>query len=345
MTRYRDEIRYRQEARTRTVTRYRDETRCCVTRYREVFDHQWTLPVTLRFPADAALNLGERESFRVDLAGTEDQPDVMVTPVNTIFGYAIKAKDVKPGSALVEFATVPKYTAGQVGADKIRGLQLSIEGTGKGEVRFDDSVRAPRLETRYRVQIIDVKTGALLTQVEQTAPLATAVAIPLGVQLPTSQELRIQLDVARQGAVLEGGQTAFSVNAMFSGVLDLAVQRDNAKIGGIDTRGAGLATALVFFDKAPAHPDVATVYKISTSYKSSSGNTVYVQDKVIDRSTLLTQADGTYQISFRDLGVSEANLNAHFGAGQQITISVEVFRTSTRFSKISLWQGKTVTID
>lgn len=344
VTRYRDETRYRQEERTRTVTRYRNETRCCETRYRDVFDHQWSLPVTVRFPAQAVLLAGETETFTVELAGTEAQPDVNVSPKDTIFGYTVKLKDVKPGTALVEFALAPKFSAAQAGVGSVSQPTLEVQAGGKARLSFTDKIRHSRVQTAYRATISDQATQQVLSVVEGAAGAANQVVLTPAESLPSDRPLAIRLEVLRQGLVLENGQVAFEVSAVFSGKLDLAIQRDNGKIGGLDVAGNGLAARMVFFDQAPAHADVKTVYKISTSRKTADGKTVYMQEKSLDRATLTVEADGSYSLSFAELGVSEASLKAYFGAGAKVTLSLEVFRTGSKFSKISLWQGKTVTI-
>lgn len=343
VTKYRDEVRYRRVQRQRTVTRYRDEIRCCVTKTRQVFDHQWVQPVTVVFPVDAILNLGEREVFQLSLGGSETQPLVALKIVDSIFGYKVIREDIKPGLALIELGLQPKYTGADLGAQTIKGLALKIQGAGVANVSFEDSGRKTRVQSSYRVSILD-QTGQIISTADQAQVVGNRVQIALPGNLPSAQRLQILLDVSRQGLVIAEGQTAFQVQASYSGILEIGVQKDNSKIQIVDIEGNGPSATLVFQDNAPAHPDVNTLYKISTSRKSA-GRTVYMQDKSFDRGTLSAAVDGSYRIRFADLGISAQNLQDHFNTGDVVTVSLEVFRTTPTISgRIALWQGKTLTL-
>lgn len=344
VTRYSDETRYRDELRTRGVTRYREETRCCETRYRSVFDHQWTLPVTVRFPAEATLLAGETETFTVALDGTEAKPDLKFTVKDSVYGYNVLAKDVKPGTALVELALTPKFTAAQAGAGSVTGLTLDVAAGGKARLLFTDKIRHSRVQTTYRATIAEQATQQVLSVVEGISGAGGDVVLVPAEELPTDRPLTLKLEVRRQGVVLESGAVEFEAAGLYTGKLELNVQRDNARIGGLAVSGLGVDARFVFFDKAPTHADVKTVYKLSTSRKVN-GKTVYFQEKTLDRAMLTVLDDGTYSLSFKDLGVAEATLKSVFVKGATVTLSLEVFRTGTKFSKISLWQGKTVTVE
>lgn len=77
VTRYRTETRYNTETRTRTVTRYRTETRCCETRTREVFDHQYAFNVTVKLP-QADLLESDLESLQFSL---EERKRHLIFPI------------------------------------------------------------------------------------------------------------------------------------------------------------------------------------------------------------------------------------------------------------------------
>ncbi len=115
-TRYRQELRtrtvtrYRQETRTRTVTRYREETRCCVTKYRDVFDHQFTQPVAVVFPAEAALLAGEIENVQMILTGTESAPQVSALVQSNVFEYVVDQTRVDGREKVFVLKIVPKWT-------------------------------------------------------------------------------------------------------------------------------------------------------------------------------------------------------------------------------------------
>lgn len=344
VTKYREETRYRREQRTRTVTKYRTETRCCVTKTREVFDHQWTQPVTVIFPAQATLNAGERESIQLTLTGSEQAPQVNLQILDSVYGYQVLRQDVTPGLIVIELGLTPKYTPGDLGSVTIQGLQLQVPGNAPSSVRFQDNGRKNRVVTNYRVTVLD-DADQILTQVQSSAANLAAgwVQIQLPVLLPAEKKLQVLLDVNRQGIVIAGGSTDFQVQTVYTGVLDLNVQKDNSKIKIVDIEGSQDAATLVFQDLAPAHPDVQTTYKISTSRKSG-GKTAYMQDRSFDRNDLALGADGNYRLTFRELGVSDANLLEHFASGDSVTVSLEVFRQAPKAGRIPLWQGKTISI-
>lgn len=215
VTRYRDETRYRRETRTREVTRYREETRCCVTRTREVFDHSWSLPTKVIFPVGSELMVGEKESFMIEIAGGEASPDISFSVLESVFGYKIARKDVKPGSAVVTLALAPKYKADDVGAAKIKDLKLVVSKNGEAKLQMIDTVRVPRVASSYTVDIVDKETLQLITRSSAAATADTKIVIPLAIALPTDRDLVARVSIDRQGPVLENGRVQFGMTTEF----------------------------------------------------------------------------------------------------------------------------------
>lgn len=345
VTKYRNETRYRQETRTRTVTKYRTETRCCVTKQRQVFDHQWTQAVTIQFPADAPLYVGEKESLQVSLTGSEGQPQVIVQMLDSVYGYQVVRQDVTPGLIVVALQTRPKFTAAELGAGTLKGLELVIQGTGQAYVRFQDAGRKTRVDSTYQVTVLEDGTNAVLAQANLAQMTGAWVQIPLTMPLAIEKKYSVVLDVNRVGSVIAEGQVRFQAQSTYVGVLDMNVQKDNSKIHVIGIEGSGLNAVAVFQDLAPAHPEMKTTYKISTSRRGSGGSEVYMQDKSLEPATLSVGVDGYYRVSFADLGVSADNLIRYFRSGDSVKVDLEVFRTSPRISgKIPLWEGKTLLV-
>lgn len=457
VTRYRDETRYRQEQRTRTVTRYRDEERCCVTRQRQVFDHSWAIPVKIVFPAGADLLAGEKETFVVEMAGTEAAPDISFSVTSSVFGYTIARKDIKPGSAVLTLALVPKYKADDVGPAKIKDLKLAISKDGSAQVQMTDTVRVPRVSSNYSVVIVDKETNQVMTQASAVAAADQKVAIAMPIALPTDRDLTAKITIDRAGIVLQGGKVSFDVTTEFlydripadsvgqktvvlatyqeandqialpfqdkghsdlittkyeakladeagaivwsqaagteildakgngklvldakllaedktykmtlkvsregrrlsapvsfevtqqvTRKLDLAAIKDNAKITKPAISGRSEKAQLVFADKSPVHPLVKTQYRISTAGLDRWGGKTYLNEKTIDRASLVADADGSFKLNLSDLGVSMDSLRKYFTQGATVYVSVEVFRTSPRVQgQISLWQGGNVKV-
>lgn len=275
VTRYRQEQRsrlvtkYRQESRTRTVTRYRTVTKCCVTRYRQEFDHKWSMNVQLILPAQAPLLGNEIEKFEVALAGSEAAPNISFKVSDSVFGYKIQHQDIKATSGLIELALVPKYNESNLGQAQIKKIELLKNGEFYDELTIqDDGIRA-RVKTQYRYRILNKETQAVLLEGELISDQATrgVIAVRLNQKLDAETDYLLQIAATRSGVVLE---KSFSFNV----TRDILFQRWNLEdfgkksISTIAVNEEKDKSSLDFVDLG-AHVKLKTSYKVSILTKSN----------------------------------------------------------------------------
>ncbi len=266
VTKYRTVTKYRKELRTRTVTKYRTVTKCCVTKYRDEFDHTWSQDVQVILPAEATLTGTETESFRLNLVGSESAPDVNLTVIDSIYGYKLKHKDIRSGAGSIELAMAPKYNEKTLGGNLVNKVELTANRDGNwSDLSISDKGIVPRVSTVYRFQIIEMSSKKVVSQGEISSANAThgIVSTKLSETLPSDYDYAIQISATRSGVVLE---KAFS----FTITKQIEFTRWNADdfgaetISGLALSKQGEETALSFVDKG-AHPKLTTTYKITIS--------------------------------------------------------------------------------
>nr|HRO68378.1 hypothetical protein [Pseudobdellovibrionaceae bacterium] len=164
-SRYRRVTRTRQEPRTRYVTRYRTETRCCVTKTRQVFDRNWEAKVTLRFPEQAILTSKEKEVFVIQLVGDENNPQVVVATTESVFAYEPVVRVVNANTFEVEMQWRPKYGADEIGQTSLQSLSV-VSTKGRNEFVLQDEGARDRVLSRYHLQIRDGATQALVHETQ-----------------------------------------------------------------------------------------------------------------------------------------------------------------------------------
>ncbi|PIS10838.1 MAG: hypothetical protein COT73_07155 [Bdellovibrio sp. CG10_big_fil_rev_8_21_14_0_10_47_8] len=215
VTRTRTVTRYRQEQRTRTVTkyyqvektrevtRYRDETRCCVTKYRDVFDHQDTLNVTIQFPQDAILYDGETEKMVISWIEKDNQIDVGLKMLTTFTSYKVVDRSVQGADAVLKLETVPVPALDPrlVGDQTVTGLRLKIMEDNTGVVVFKDVGQLAKISTVYELVVKD-NTGLVLTTQRVTANGIADQKITLNQKLSLERDHTLTLKVLRSGAGL-----------------------------------------------------------------------------------------------------------------------------------------------
>lgn len=275
VTKYRQEARtrtvtkYRQETRTRTVTKYRTVTKCCVTRYREEFDHTWNLDMQVLFPSQASLLPAEKEQFKLDLGGTEDKPEVTLNVIDSIYGYKLARKDIKTASGVIELQLAPKYNQQTLGEKLLEKVELTGDNEDSlNELILNDKGIVPRVTTVYNYRILDVQTKQAVLEGTVSSEKATgkSIIVKLAQGLPSDSDYVVQISATRSGIVLE---KSFS----FSVTKEVQFTRWDAENFGAKTL-LGLAvleqkdkTLLTFTDEG-AHPKLTTQYKVSVATKA-----------------------------------------------------------------------------
>lgn len=220
VTRYRDETLYRNEQRTRTVTRcrqetrtrqvtrYREEQRCCVTKYRDVFDRQEVLNVQINFPQASLLQGKESEVIEVSWLGEAANGDVKIHAVQSIFGYKVKNKLENTQGISIDLELIPRYSNVDVGEKTISQVVLAITAH-VNELSFVDAALFPRIQTEYEYEIREQDTNQLVTSGKAVAVQANKQKIALAQALAMDKDYQITLKVKRSGAVLEAGGVEF----------------------------------------------------------------------------------------------------------------------------------------
>lgn len=272
VTKYRQEARtrtvtkYQQETRTRTVTRYRTVTKCCVTRYRDEFDHTWNLNVQIILPAQAELFANETEKFEINLAGNEAKPDATLKVINSIYGYKLGRKDINANSGAIELHLTPKYNQQTLGEKLLEKVELNgANEDSLDELLITDKGIVPRVTTLYRYRILDAESKQAVSEGEFSSEKATKniINVQLAHKLPSDVDYVIQISATRSGIVLE---KSFS----FSVTKDVQFTRwDGAHFNETTLKNLTILeqkqeTLLSFSDEG-AHPKLVTKYKVVVS--------------------------------------------------------------------------------
>lgn len=327
VTKYRTVTRYRQEARTRTVTKYRTETRCCVTKYRTEFDRQLSLQVVIRFPAEAALNAGEAESFMLNLSGDENQPSAKFGVASSIYGYRIADQRLNGQSYVITLALAPKYSAAQVGENSISNIRVEA-----GEVRFLDSANLPRVSSVYQVQAL--QNGQVIAIGQATAGASKEIAVSMDRMLDEESSYDLLIQVQRGGVVL-AASVQFQKNHRYvpTPLDNPRAHMDAAKLTNWDLLDSGSRATLNFRDQAPIHPAVSTVYRISLSLKQGGVFQLAAQ-KDINRADVILNSLGLAQINVvQHLGLDAQLAEQGIRTGSEVKIDVEIVRQSSKLNQ------------
>lgn len=334
VTRYRDEVRYRQElrtrtvtkyrqeARTRTVTKYRDENRCCVTKYRDIFDHQFTQPVAVIFPTEAALQGTETESLHLTLSGDQNTPQVRLSVNSNIFNYEVAEERFDGREKVFVLKLLPKWTLQNAGAITIKDLKL-VFTNGQAAVQFGESVASPRLVTTYSVQIRDQQSQTLVGEAQVQNQEARGIQIPFA-NLSRENKYDVHLLVERQGSNVAGGSLSFELSTTYEKKeLDAQEIQDLRKEGLVQLvgiEGTGENRGLLFKDLTPSVDEVHSTYKLVVWKKLSTGKIEWLGEKAFPREPL-SRGGSDLAISFKAVGVNPPQ-------GQKLYFDLVVNRTS-----------------
>jgi len=327
VTKYRDERRtrtvtkYRQEKRTRTVTKHRNKEVCCKTEIRNVFDHQFKMPVEVNFPAETALVGNEQESFNLAFTGTEAAPAVSLTPKSAIFGYVMDHQEFRGGAMVVHLKRVALYNQDQLGATSIKNLGLRLTSNG-AEIRFNDQGLRPRVNSAYSYQIHEVGTQDILAQGSVAAGNAQAV-IPVQVALVENKTYQVDVRVVRQGLPLAANiDVVVSATQKLSSLKDTSVYTNKAMLNTFEIRGEKEQARLFFRDQAPSDEGVSTTYRIDILVGDKT-----VSSKNIAREHMIVSTKDFYRMMLgADLAVPAQVLKTSVRAGKVVVARVIVTR-------------------
>lgn len=337
VTRTRTVTRYRQEQRTRTVTRYRTETRCCVTKYQDVFDHQWITQVSVQFPAGTELVNGEQETFKLELLGSESAPDVRLTPASTIFGYQIANKQVSGNQIVITLASVPRYKAGDVGPASLQNVTIAPIASGVA-FSFADNALFPRTSSQYQVTVAEASTHEQVASSETIVAQQRQLSASLAFAWDPSKLYEVTINVHREGSVLDTGVVDFQIKKVISLTVDQAALKSDKNILNVGIVGAADQAVLSFTDLTLPYADVKTDYVITLVRNGAS-----IGAKSFARTALVAAADASMAISLNDFGLKPAVLST-IKAGASLKVVIEVRRTQSGRSLIQFWKDSAIVV-
>jgi hypothetical protein len=337
VTKYHDVTEYRQEQRTRQVTKYRDESRCCVTKTRQVFDHQWSLQVQVVFPQGTELTGAEKETFDIALAGTEAAPDATLQPRSTILGYRIADKKVSRGLVQFILAEVPRYKQADLSQSSVQKFAIAATKDGAA-FSFVDNAQYARVSSTEQVVIQDADTHEVIAQSQVQAIAAKQVSGVLAGAFDYRKKYDAVLKIHREGRVIENGKVDFEIHQALDMNIDSASLKDQSKVAEVNFAGLTDAAALSFKDLTMAYFGVQTEYKITISHKGIWGGMKDMSVKTFTRDSLKANDKGAFVISAKDLGLSDDNINGWLTSGITIQVTMEVSRslpdgTKAQFTK------------
>jgi hypothetical protein len=173
--------------------------RCCVTKYRDVFDYQAELDVQVIFPQGSELVGNQTESFRVVFSGTANAPDVAIEQLTGRTKYEIDVKDIQGRQAVLLMKVKPlSYPIQEVGELSVTGLKLAIRANESAYVSFADVGQRETLETEYALMVRD-EAG----NVETSLTVLANTLVDQKIELPQKLSLRrthiVELVVTRSG--------------------------------------------------------------------------------------------------------------------------------------------------
>ncbi|WP_413613425.1 hypothetical protein [Bdellovibrio sp. HCB-110] len=337
VTKYRDEIRYRQEqrtrtvtkyrqeARTRTVTKYREETRCCVTKYRDVFDHQFTQPVAVIFPAEAVLLAGEVERIQVTLRGSESAPIVNISVNSDVFGYAIEQTRMDGREKVFVLKLVPKWSEQNAGTATVQGLKLSFN-KGQGKVSFKETVASARLVSAYTLEIRDQQSQAVVLEerLQGTEAKVFEIATP---GLAREGKYTVLLHVERHGVNVAGGALSFDQTISYEkkeldqDEIQNLKNKDQVQL--ISIEGQGAERVVVIRDQTPAMEEIQSTYKLVVWKKLSNGKIEWLGEKSFTRDSIARAGD--------ELGIALKAIGLNPAANVKLYMDLVVNRTSAQY--------------
>ncbi|WP_374001803.1 hypothetical protein [Bdellovibrio bacteriovorus] len=331
VTKYRQETRtrtvtkYRSEARTRTVTKYREETRCCVTKYREVFDHQFTQPVSVIFPQEAALLAGESEQIKLVLSGTEAKPEVQMTIQSDIFTYVVAESKQEGREKVFVVKTTPKWNEANAGTATVTDLKLQFN-KGQGQITFKETIGSARVTSVYTVVIRDQQSQAVVFEqrAENTAAKIVTIATP---GLAREGQYSIQLRVERHGVNVASGALSFEQTALYEKKeLDQdEVQnlKNASQVQILRIEGAGADRVVIIRDQTPAMEEVQSQYKLVVWKKLSNGKIEWLGEKNFTREAIALAGE--------ELGIALKAINLNPSPSTKLYMDLVVRRDSAQY--------------
>jgi len=326
VTKYREETRYREETKTRTVTKYRTEERCCKTESRQVFDRQLQYQVAVNFPQEALLNQNESESLTISLTSSEPGTISIQQNVSALYGYKIISQNASGEVINVQLGLIPLFNEKNAGADSIKNLSIMFSRQSERfSIQFTDKISHPKVQTQTQIEVLDLITNELI---EVLSPIALGngeFSATMQTQLNINTKIKAVLKVQRLGRVLNQGQVSFTQEAKYDKrtitTEDLVVLSDSSKVTLTAPITIGMSSYLKLVDTTEEIEKVQTTYVLSLFAVKNGQFKAINTPQTITRSQAIA-ANGEVTLA-RLLGKSAANI---LKPGQRLKAQIAVSR-------------------
>ncbi len=309
----------------RPVTRYRDEDRCCVTKYQDIFDHQEQLRVDIVFPQGSELQANEEEQLSVEM---NSATDASLSFDNTIFAYEIVSKKVSNGVVTFVLKTVPKFSEKELGLSSVIGLNLLEDGKNS-RVSFIDTGLRPRVQTQYSWEVIEQESNTQVAQGSFVSSGVKEISLPVSAKFNIERTYVFNVNVIREGVVL-AAPIKFQAQ-----IINARTPADPAKITNADlvsspairATGSG-SIALTLSDALPNFEEVSTTYKIKI--ERDSGFLGLGSSLLVEKTFSKPRTDNVnFAFDFqRDLGISDSDMKDFVKSGKTLYLTVVISRYS-----------------
>ena len=287
----------------------------------------------VHFPSDAILTGNETEKLAFSLAGVEGRPAVAVENLDTIFKYEIARQTVQGGALIVNLAVKSSLSADEIGAKSIGSLGIEFQAQGV-ELRLQDRVKNPRVNSTYKIQIRQSGSQTVLGETSAVTRdgLLVFAKIP-GTFAPTTN-YAVDLDIARGGVLLRDPVNFKLVKELKVEKPDLVKLKDAKLVGKFTVNGSGPTLDIRFADETPDYKSVRTRYAIRISLVKGTATELLGQ-KLIDRDGLLLAGNTRQIVSLRDDLGFDVNTIAKLKRGQKIKVELVAQRTGPGFAQES----------
>ncbi len=331
-TRQRQVTKYRTETRQRVVTKYRTEERCCKTYTREVFDHNWTLPVVVEFPTKAELLIGESEEFNLELAGTESSPQATLKFQKQVFQYKVISAQLIAGKFHFVLDAEEPLSADNAGAGTVTQMALKFSA-GQAFLVFDELILNQRVHTQYQVTLTKENGEVLSQSFEQDLKLKKQKLL-LGA-LEAKGRYQVALEIKRSGTLLKEKEISFSAAFLYEkkGVTedDLASLSDKSLVR-VELFEATQLGVIEVIDETLMDDSIETIYKpvIWSVNPANKSDIKWLAEKKFSRAERVSKSPDQRLLFdlVKDLGVTQAQLGQLTSQKRSLFVALVVERKS-----------------
>jgi hypothetical protein len=300
----------------------------------EVYDHSWTTPVKVTFPAETILLPGESEKISFSLEGSENKPKISIDQSKGVFHYGIQSSTFADSVLTVVLISKPFLNAKDVGEKNIGAafLEFNVQST---TVRVEDKFSRMRVNSTYKLTLSDKKSKAVLGEATELAKEGNYLKVELLGALDSPKDYVLTLAVHRSGIVISPQTVDFQVvKTVKAETVDMHKLKSASAISHFRIKGVKEKVILGFRDESPDYITASSSYKVEV-FTSRNKEKVAIGSAEFTRKSLTKDKDNQFQISFKsDLKMDDATL-ALLGKKVVLEVQVTTSRESKRFPTIS----------